>query len=196
MSDASNVEALRSLKEDEIQPGIAASGDANDTSLNSSYDATSVGRHEYSRSSLLELNILFRRTMRNIVRCRSLLAMHIVISVIIGVCGGLIFQGVTPDLAGFQNRTGAIYFMLTFYAFASFSSIDLFIAERKIIMREAGTLIVKSYLVFSIDVLYSLELLRLIYLLFRQDHFGRLNTSRGPRDPVCSHILLDHGTAQ
>lgn len=112
-----------------------------DTSVNgfkSEDEPHNAQSDEYSRSILNEIQILYQRTARNTFRNRSLFLMHLFISVTVGVCGGLIFQGVTSDLAGFQNRTGAFYFVLTFFAFASFSSIDVFIAERRIFVREAG----------------------------------------------------------
>ena len=97
------------------------------------YDAA-----QNARSIYVELDVLFQRTARNIIRHRSLLLMHVGISLLLGIGGGLIFHHVTNDLAGFQNRTGAFYFILTFFGFASFSSMELFIAERRIFIRETG----------------------------------------------------------
>lgn len=90
------------------------------------------------RSRVIEIRVLFRRTAQNIFRHRSLLMLHVVLSLVLALFGGLIFNHVTNDLAGFQNRSGAFYFILTFFGFASMSSMDLFIAERSIFLRETG----------------------------------------------------------
>ena len=92
----------------------------------------------FKRSLLWETNVLFQRTSRNLFRHRSLFFMHVLISILLATFTGLLFANVTPDLAGFQNRTGALYFVLTFFGFASFSSIDLFLTEREIFSRETG----------------------------------------------------------
>lgn len=91
-----------------------------------------------SRSVFIEIRVLFRRTAQNILRHRSLLLLHVFLSLMLALFGGLIFNHVTNDLAGFQNRSGAFYFILTFFGFASMSSMDLFIAERSIFLRETG----------------------------------------------------------
>lgn len=91
-----------------------------------------------SRSVFIEVRVLFRRTAQNILRHRSLLLLHVFLSLTLALFGGLIFNHVTNDLAGFQNRSGAFYFILTFFGFASMSSMDLFIAERAIFLRETG----------------------------------------------------------
>merc|ERR1711933_250835 len=85
-----------------------------------------------------ELPILLQRTARNISRNKSLFLMHMAISSMLGICGGIVFYNVEDNLAGFQNRTGAFYFVLTFFAFSSFSSMDAFINERRIFVREAN----------------------------------------------------------
>ncbi|KAJ8533341.1 hypothetical protein ON010_g13912 [Phytophthora cinnamomi] len=93
-----------------------------------------------SRSILVEIRVLFVRTAQNILRHRSLLELHIALSLSLALFGGLIFNHVTNDLAGFQNRMGAFYFILTFFGFASMSSMDLFIGERPIFLRETGAM--------------------------------------------------------
>lgn len=83
-----------------------------------------------------EIQILFQRTGRNLIRHQSLFIMHTLLSLTLAIFGGAMFHHVTPDLAGFQNRSGAFYFMLTFFGFASCSSMDCFIQERVIFQRE------------------------------------------------------------
>lgn len=134
VSDASNFDTLVSFSE---QAMFLKSEDSDDMDVAIMGD-DDVPRKMHRRSFTNDLQILFTRTGRTILRNRSLLFMHLVLSIFLGVIGGFIFQRVTNDLAGFQNRTGAFYFILTFFGFASFSSMDVFISERTIFVREVG----------------------------------------------------------
>ncbi|CCI40641.1 unnamed protein product [Albugo candida] len=96
--------------------------------------------YSMERSRLMELRVLFWRSGLNLIRHRSLFQLHMLLSVLLGLVGGFIFNHVTDDLAGFQNRSGAFYFILTFFGFASLSSMDIFLAERSIFIRETGAL--------------------------------------------------------
>merc|ERR1712091_27025 len=53
-----------------------------------------------------------------------------------GVCTAAIFANVPDNLAGVQNRAGCLFFTLTFFAFGSMTSIDLFMSERAVFSRE------------------------------------------------------------
>lgn len=97
------------------------------------------------RSRLMELRVLFWRSGLNLIRHRSLFQLHMLLSVLLGLVGGFIFNHVTDDLAGFQNRSGAFYFILTFFGFASLSSMDIFLAERSIFIRETGGQFIARY---------------------------------------------------
>lgn len=59
------------------------------------------------RGSILhEIPILFTRTAQDIFRNRELFLMQLAISIVLAIFGGSIFNDVTNDLAGFQNRMG------------------------------------------------------------------------------------------
>lgn len=113
-----------------------------------------------SRSKFIEVRVLFWRTAQNILRHRSLLVLHVVLSLALALFGGLIFNHVTNDLAGFQNRSGAFYFILTFFGFASMSSMDLFIAERTIFLRETGAMYYGAFTYFLAKATLDMLLLR------------------------------------
>jgi len=83
-----------------------------------------------------ELLILFWRTWTDTIRHPALLRLHVIVSVLVGAASAIIFQNVPGDLAGMQNRAGCLFFTLTFFAFGSLTSIDLFIAERAVFNRE------------------------------------------------------------
>ncbi|KDO15801.1 hypothetical protein SPRG_18663 [Saprolegnia parasitica CBS 223.65] len=71
-------------------------------------------------SRLLELQVLFVRAARTLWRNRALFIFHVVLSVVLGLVAGGIFSGLKLNLAGFQNRMGAFYFVLTFLASAQY----------------------------------------------------------------------------
>ncbi|ETM54183.1 hypothetical protein L914_02444 [Phytophthora nicotianae] len=115
-----------------------------------------------TRSMLVEIRVLFARTAQNILRHRSLLVLHIALSLSLALFGGLIFNHVTNDLAGFQNRMGAFYFILTFFGFASMSSMDLFIGERQIFLRETGAMYYGAFSYFLAKAMLDTLLLRIL----------------------------------
>ncbi|GMF58663.1 unnamed protein product [Phytophthora fragariaefolia] len=115
-----------------------------------------------TQSLLIEIRVLFARTALNILRHRSLLVQHVVLSLVLALFGGLIFNNVTDDLAGFQNRTGAFYFILTFFGFASMSAMDLFIGERPIFLRETGAMYYGAFSYFMAKATLDALLLRVL----------------------------------
>ncbi|KAJ0403074.1 hypothetical protein P43SY_009141 [Pythium insidiosum] len=115
-----------------------------------------------TRSLWIELSVLFRRTALNIFRHRSLLLLHLALSILLGIFGGIIFNHVTNDLAGFQNRSGAFYFILTFFGFASMSSMDVFISERSIFLRETGAMYYGAFSYFIAKAVLDTVLLRVL----------------------------------
>ncbi|KDD77010.1 ABC-2 type transporter, partial [Helicosporidium sp. ATCC 50920] len=55
---------------------------------------------------------------------------------LMGIFVGAIFFQVGADISGAQNRAGGLFFALAFFAFTSLSTVDLFVAERKMVARE------------------------------------------------------------
>ena len=93
-----------------------------------------------------EITILFERTTKDLLRNKSLFLLQSLTSVLVAFLAAGIFHDVTNNLAGFQNRMGAFYFSLTFFGFASFSGMDMYLKERRIFTRESGS---HYYRVFS-----------------------------------------------
>jgi ABC-type multidrug transport system ATPase subunit/ABC-type multidrug transport system permease subunit len=110
----------------------------------------------------VEITVLTWRSLINNWRNSSLFSLSLGLSLCLGLGCGLLFFGVTDDLPGFQNRLGAFYFMLTFFAFASLGSMDTFVSERNLFIHEceAGYFSVGSY--FLAKTLLDAILLRVI----------------------------------
>ena len=127
--DGNEEENGKPLQEDNVEAQVVAGNN----------DVDSPSFPEGRSSMSLELQVLLDRTIKHLLRNQSLFLLHVLVSVVLATAAGLIFEEVTNDLAGFQNRTGAFYFTLIFFAISSMSSIDLFLAEeRTIFLREAG----------------------------------------------------------
>ncbi len=83
-----------------------------------------------------QLAVLFWRALMDIVRNPTLLLLHWVMGLLMGLFGGCIFFGVGLDISGAQDRLGAIFFSLAFFAFTSLTTVDLIMNERRIVSRE------------------------------------------------------------
>lgn len=83
-----------------------------------------------------ELAVVFWRTLVDILRNPSLLLLHWMLALLMGVFVGAVFFDVTFDVSGAQNRVGGMFFVLSFFAFTSLTTVDLFMMERKMVMRE------------------------------------------------------------
>lgn len=119
--------------------------------------------NKIERKPLLnEVMVLFQRALKDTLRNRELFVMQLGISIALAVFGGAIFNDVSNNLAGFQNRMGAFYFSLSFFAFASFSSMDIFVRERHIFVRETGSKYFRPFSYFVSKVLLDMIALRVI----------------------------------
>lgn len=85
-----------------------------------------------------ELMVMFWRSWTDIQRHPALLRLHVIVAILVGSATAIIFQNVPNDLAGMQNRAGCLFFTLTFFAFSSLTTLDLFITERRVFDREVG----------------------------------------------------------
>jgi ABC-type multidrug transport system ATPase subunit/ABC-type multidrug transport system permease subunit len=83
-----------------------------------------------------QLAVLFWRALMDIIRNPTLLLLHWVMGLIMGLFGGCIFFGVGTDISGAQDRLGAVFFSLAFFAFTSLTTVDLIMNERRIVSRE------------------------------------------------------------
>ena len=85
-----------------------------------------------------ELAVLFWRGLVDIVRNPTLLLLHWGMAIAMGLFVGCIFFNVGLDISGAQDRLGACFFALAFFAFTSLTTVDLIMTESRIVAREAG----------------------------------------------------------
>jgi len=84
----------------------------------------------------LQTALLVDRTLKDVWRNKSLLVLHVAISICAGLIIGGIFYNVSLDTDGVQARYGSIFISLCFLAFTSITSIDLLVNERMIVTAE------------------------------------------------------------
>lgn len=101
-----------------------------------------------------ECAVLFWRAVIDIVRNPVLLLLHWAMALGVGLFVGLIFHGLALDISGAQNRLGAVFFSLAFFAFTSLTTTDLLISERMLVTREVrgGYYSLVSYFVTKLTV--------------------------------------------
>jgi ABC-type multidrug transport system ATPase subunit len=86
-----------------------------------------------------ELATLTWRNTLDILRNPSLLILHCVLALGMGVFAGCVFFQVGLDTAGAQNRAGGLIFALAFFAFTSLTTVDLIFTEKRIASREINS---------------------------------------------------------
>jgi len=80
--------------------------------------------------------VIMKRSLQTLIRDKSLLVLHLAVSVVLGVfIGGLYFH-VSMNLAGFQNRAGSLFFMLALLGFSSISALGAFTDTRTLFIKE------------------------------------------------------------
>lgn len=88
------------------------------------------------RSFATELRVLTRRAFRVLARDPSLAVAHLFVGVGTSVLLGCLYLDSPKNLAGFQNRAGAMFFTLVFFGLASVSASDRLAAETAARRRE------------------------------------------------------------
>ena len=59
-----------------------------------------------------------------------LLLSHYLLSVFVALFCSFLFNNLTSDIAGFQNRMGLFFFILSLFGFSTLTSLGLFASER------------------------------------------------------------------
>ncbi|GAA5984754.1 hypothetical protein JCM10908_003487 [Rhodotorula pacifica] len=86
--------------------------------------------------ALTQVEALLERQSKQLVRDPTLILMHNIIPIIVGVVvGGMYFQ-VKTTIGGFQSRVGALFFMGCLIAFAALSALSNFARAKRLFVRE------------------------------------------------------------
>ncbi|KAI9240579.1 MAG: hypothetical protein BYD32DRAFT_391687 [Podila humilis] len=100
-------------------------------------DASTLKKQKtYPISFLTQLRVIMKRSFQTLIRDKTLLVLHLVVSVVLGVFIGGLYFDVPMDLAGFQNRAGSLFFMMALLGFSSISALGAFTETRTLYVKE------------------------------------------------------------
>ncbi|KAF0708830.1 hypothetical protein As57867_006182, partial [Aphanomyces stellatus] len=104
------------------------------------------------------------------------------LAIFLGVAAGVCFMGLQANLAGFQNRMGAFYFILTFFGFSTLSSMDVFIQERALFLKETGAAYYGAWSYYLAKASLDLVSLRIVPAILFSSIFYYLMGLNPPAD--------------
>jgi len=116
----------------------------------------------YATSFYSQFMTLSKRAFKNFYRNFYLMPAHYLSATIMGALLGALYYGLGNDIAAVQNRIGSIFFMCCLLAFGAMSSLELFIAERAIYVREKANGYYYSLAYFLSKTVFDLLPLRVI----------------------------------
>ncbi|CAO1637298.1 unnamed protein product [Sympodiomycopsis kandeliae] len=128
-------------------------------------DVEEIGRgmQGYQKASLFtQLRILSGRSFKNLYRNPQLMLAHYALSFLLGGFIGLLFYGVTNDIAGFQNRLGLCFFTLALFGFSTLTSLGIFANERQLFVRERANGYYSPLTYFAAKLLFDNLPLRVV----------------------------------
>ncbi|GJN93275.1 hypothetical protein Rhopal_006322-T1 [Rhodotorula paludigena] len=113
-------------------------------------------------TALTQVEALFLREGKNLIRDRTLLLMHnLVLPLVALFVGGMYYQ-VNESIGGFQSRVGALFFSGCLVAFASLSALSNFSRAKRLFIRERGRAYYHSLAWLATEVVLDIVPLRLI----------------------------------
>jgi ABC-type multidrug transport system ATPase subunit/ABC-type multidrug transport system permease subunit len=116
----------------------------------------------FATSFYSQLSTLSSRAFKNFYRNFYLMPAHFLSGLIMGILLGLIYYQLGNNIAACQNRMGSIFFMCSLLAFGAMSSLELFITERSIFVRERANGYYRPTAYFISKTLFDIIPLRII----------------------------------
>ena len=132
-------------------------------------------------SILTELATLTWRNGLDMVRNPTLILLHWLLALGMGIFAGCVFFQVGLDTSGAQNRAGGLIFALAFFAFTSLTTVDLVFQEKTVVGREVdGGYYRRWTYVISKLVLDGMFLRFLPILIFSAPFYPMMGLSNEP----------------
>ncbi|KAI8599001.1 hypothetical protein EDD21DRAFT_380959 [Dissophora ornata] len=143
-----------------------SSGSSTETLSTDSATTNKRQKTVYPTSFLTQLRVIMKRNLQTLIRDKSLLVLHLAVSIVLGIfIGGLYFH-VSMNLAGFQNRAGSLFFMLALLGFSSISALGAFTDTRTLFIKERSNGYYPPAPFIISTLLFDLIPLRIIPSLF------------------------------
>lgn len=117
---------------------------------------------DYNTSFFTQFYYLTWRCLKNLIRNPLLLPGHLILCIGVGIGLGWVYYKSPLDLAGVQNRIGAIFISTFVLALGSMTSLEIFIQERTIYFQEKSNGLYNSWAYFCSKIIFDVIPLRII----------------------------------
>ncbi len=88
---------------------------------------------------------------------------HFGLAIVLALFCGVLYHGVTNDIAGFQNRLGLFFFILSLFGFSCLTSLGVFANERALFVRERSNGYYSPLTYFTSKLLFDILPLRIVH---------------------------------
>lgn len=122
--------------QDEVQGEVHRAQPTNFSTRSTWADAPCEPLLTKAKAQFREVAVLFNRAAIDIRRNGSMLKMHTLTAILMGVLVGCVFLQLGFDTAGAQNRAGVIFFCLCLFGFTAITVIDSLNLEKQLVQRE------------------------------------------------------------
>ncbi|SJX61788.1 related to ABC transporter protein [Sporisorium reilianum f. sp. reilianum] len=123
----------------------------------------STVRGSYKKAGLwTQFKILSGRAFKNLYRDPILMFAHFGLAIVLALFCGVLYHGVTNDIAGFQNRLGLFFFILSLFGFSCLTSLGVFANERALFVRERSNGYYSPLTYFTSKLLFDILPLRVV----------------------------------
>lgn len=117
---------------------------------------------EYNTSFFTQFYYLTIRCLKNLIRNPFLLPGHLILCIVVGIGLGWVYYKIPLDLAGVQNRMGAVFISTFVLALGSMTSLEIFIQERSIYLQEKSNGMYSSWAYYFSKIIFDVIPLRII----------------------------------
>jgi len=111
---------------------------------------------------LTQFEVLAGRELRNLKRDWTLVIMHNVVSVLVGLFVGGLYYQVNSTIGGFQSRIGSLFFLGSLLAFSSLSALSNFVTVKPLFLRERAGAYYSPLAFFLSRVAFDIIPLRIV----------------------------------
>ncbi|XP_019854880.1 PREDICTED: ATP-binding cassette sub-family G member 2-like [Amphimedon queenslandica] len=123
-------------------------------------------QYGYVTNVFWQLFVVIVRSILNILRNPQLSVIQIIVNIIFGVVVGALYFDIDTGPNGYQNRIGAIFFMVMNQIFSNMNAVDIFIRQKALFIHENASGFYRVSVYFVAKLLCDIFPLRLIPLIF------------------------------
>jgi ABC-type multidrug transport system permease subunit len=142
---------------------------------------------------ICQISTLVWRTGLEMFRNPSLIILHWLLALGMGIFVGCVFWQVGLDTSGAQNRAGGLVFALSFFAFSSLTTVDLIFHEKRVVTSEVRSGYYHPWSYYTAKLILDGILLRFLpTLLYAAAFYPMMGLSSEPK--AVALFLMTLGT--